>query len=161
MTILDLIEQIQQEHQQCCIVTNCRDRNCRLGLRGLTAEQMVIINGTKHQMAHKIGGRLCDRLIISNEHGGFVSAVELKGGKTQPSLRSIVEQIQAGFNLAESLLGGRALDQWLPILAFSGHTGSITPTALRSKENSVTILGTRMAITKTRCETELASILAN
>ena len=147
MTVSRLIELVREEHEQCCVTTNCRDHNCRLGLSGLNAQMMVIINGTNYQKAHPSKGKLCDRLIISSEGGGFVCAIELKGGKSQPSLSPIIEQIQAGFNLAQGLLTGTLLDRWLPVLAFSGHTGSITSAALLAKENLVMLSGTRMAIT--------------
>ena len=161
MTVSRLIEQIREEHEQCCVTTNCRDHNCRLGLRGLDAQMMVIINGTSYQKAHPGKGKLCDRLILSGEHGGFVCSIELKGGRSQPSLPPIVEQIQAGFDLANCLLSGHSPSSWYPILAFSGHTGTNTSTAFRARSNMIRIPEEIAEISRTRCETELATLLTN
>ena len=161
MTISSLIEQLRQEHGDCCVTTNCRDGNCSLNLRGMTGDAMVIINGTKYQEAHPGSGRLCDRIIISRERGGFVCAVELKGGKSQPELTPIVEQVQSGLTLVDTLLPGYSPARWYPVLAFSGHMGPNYATALRSNKNRVMFRGERAEITRRDCGTQLVSILTN
>ena len=160
MTISRMIEQIRDEHQNCCVTTNCREGRCSLGLNGLSGSSMVIINGTMFQRAHPAGGRLCDRIIISSELGGFVCAVELKGGGSQPSLEPIVEQIQSGIDVARELLAEISPRRWYPVLAFSGHTGSNTSSAFRAKANLVRVPGTRLEITRRRCHSELVSLLS-
>ena len=141
MTVLGLIDKIRREHEECCVVTNCRDRNCSLDLRGLDGDSMVIINGSMYQKAHNPAGKLCDRIILSGEQGGFVCAVELKGGRSQPSIPPIVEQIQAGIVLADELLNGISPRGCYPILAFSGRMIPIASTAFKSKNNRVAFLG--------------------
>ena len=161
MTISHMIEKIREEHQGCCVTTNCRDGKCSLRLNGLIGSSMLIISGTMYQRAHPATGKLCDRIILSSERGGFVCAVELKGGRTQPRLPPIAEQIQSGINIAQELLAGILPQRWYPVLAFSGHSGPNTSAAFRAKRNLVQAPGALIEIARHDCNSELVSLLSN
>ena len=159
MTIDRVVERIRQDHQDCCLTSNCRESGCSIGLRGLNGSLMVIIHGTRYQRTHGYPHRLSDRIIFSAEYQGFIGVIELKSGRSPLRLRPTIDQVRGGLRVAEQLLDGLSVYQWHAALAFSGNMRPEAATALRARQSLVQFQGHSSAVTKRDCRTELADVV--
>ncbi len=159
MTLAPVVNRLRQEHRHCCLTTNCREKGCFIGLRGFNGSLMVIVHGGRYQKAHRFSDRLSDRIIISSENEGFIGVVELKSGTSSPKLQPVINQIRGGLQVAEQLLDGILIDQWHPILAFSGNVRPEMAAALRAKENLVRFQERGGQVIRRDCNTELAEVV--
>ena len=118
------LESIRQLHKDCCLSTQCRDYGCEVDVSQVDPTAMVLINGTDYQRQHSgTAAKLADRIVFAEYRNTFVAAIELKGGNSV-RINDALEQIQMGMNLADEMLDGRQIDDWYPLLIFSGQMGS-------------------------------------
>ena len=138
--------------------TSCVTRSRREGGCSLTLEQIssrVIIDGSKYQKAYRFDGRLCDRVVLCQDDGFILAAVELKGGKST-RITAAVEQIQGGLTLAEEVLAGVEVAGWLPLLLYSGHIHRNDVPVLRNR--AVSFRGDKKPVVKEDCGASLKEI---
>ena len=159
MSMAQIVARLRGEHRRCCLTTNCRERDCFIGLSGLDGNAMAILHGGRFQNAHGWRSRLGDRIIISSEFDGFVAIVELKSGRSTPKLNPVLDQISGGLEIAQQLLREVTALPGYPILAYSGHVGPTFGTALRAKKNLVRFQGRDHQVIKRDCNTELAEVV--
>ena len=115
---------IRERHNDCCLSSHCRDYGCEVDVSQIDSPSIAIINGTDYQKKHSgTGTKLSDRIIFANLRNSFVAAIELKGGNSI-RINDALEQIQMGMRLADEFLDGRQVDDWYPLLIFSGQMGS-------------------------------------
>ena len=151
----DLVTSIRDQHEA-CITRSCQENGCSLKLAGLASSSLAMIHGTKYQRQNNFGHKLCDRIIVCGEHGCIVVAVELKGGNSI-HLSNAITQIQNGLTVADDILQGHDVDDWHPILVYSGHIGPTEIRLLRTR--SVVFRGKPKIVIKMRCNRPLTSIL--
>ena len=137
---------------------SCNENKCALQLDGVSRKSLAIIHGTKYQKNHKYHEKLCDRILFCSEHGFFVAAVELKGGKSI-KMSDAIKQIQNGLQVAAAMLKNHPVREWFPLLLYSGSMHPIE-TKLLSK-STVTFRHERKNVRKTYCGTKLSSVLSN
>lgn len=136
----------------------CVTRSCREGGCGLTLEHLsnrVIIDGSKYQKTYGFGGKLCDRIVLCQDDGFVLAAVELKGGKST-RITAAIEQIQGGLTLAEEILSGVEVAGWLPLLLYSGHIHRNDAPVLRNR--AVSFRGDKKPVVKEDCGASLKEI---
>ena len=68
-----------------------------------------------------------------------------------------IEQIQNGLSVAKTILGTRQVEDWLPILLFSGGMKPYELRLLRTK--SVEFGGKKKTVIKKDCDTDLKDLL--
>lgn len=137
---------------------SCVTRSCREGGCGLTLERIsnrVIIDGSKYQKAYRFDGRLCDRIVLYQDEGFVLAAVELKGGKGTKITHAIT-QIQGGLTLAEEILDGVEVAGWLPLLLYNGHIHRNDAPVLRNR--AVSFRGDKKLVVKEDCGASLKEI---
>ena len=115
MNLRELIARIRREYR-CCITTSVRENRCSLGLENFGNDSTVIIHGTKFQRHHRerVPGKLADRIIFSERHGGFVCVAEIKAGTWR--VRGTIEQVINGFSVAADLLREVRVNSWYPLV---------------------------------------------
>ena len=84
-------------------------------------------------------------------------AVELKGGKNLRAT-NVIQQVQNGLDIASELLGNQPVEDWLPLVLFSGRLSSEDVRQLRL--NHVSFRNERKQILTRRCGTRLSEVLA-
>ncbi len=153
----DTIEYICRTFGQC--VTRSRgERGCSFQLDGIDRKSVVIIHGSKYQKKYKFQNKLCDRVVFWDSHCLNLAAVELKGGKTV-RLSQAMQQIQNGLSVATNILGNRRVEEWLPVLLYSGSMHPQMTKVLLAK--SVEFRGTRKNVVKRRCGTRLDTLVSS
>ena len=127
-------EEIRKEYIGCCLTNSYGENNCSIGLTGITASELTTIHGDLNQSCqkHAVPSQLCDRIIFGRLNSEFVCAAEIKGGKN-PEMSKAIKQIQGGLDLAGSILSGKSVEHWYPMLFFSGKMSA----------NDVRLLNTR------------------
>ena len=105
-------KEMTRTHRACCLTINCTEKGCKLGL---PAGDRVALDGTAHQTAHEIKGRLCDCMVAWEDptHGKSVAVIELKGGSVRDKA---VDQLQAGAAVMEAQLTSTDSFQFAAIL---------------------------------------------
>ena len=83
-------------------------------------------------------------------------AVELKGGQSA-DMSVAIGQIQGGLNLADSLLQTQALEEWYPLLLYSGSMPRKERDVLQRK--LVTYRGGRVRVDRINCGSDLLDYL--
>lgn len=140
-------------HGPCCLVTTCRDGNCRLTIP--RKGPLGIISGTAYQKEHLDAEPLCD-FVCFWEAGDkrYVVAVELKGTiKAQHVLR----QLQAGASIAEDVISAEEVI-FGPVLATSAGVHTMQLRVLR--RDRITFRGRRHLTKLARCGDDLAKLIA-
>ena len=156
MTLESAMSRIRSEHRDCCLINSYEENHCRLNVSRAIRSSLTTIHGTEFQSSHDWRGRLCDRIIFGTFGGNFVCAVELKGG--QSADRSVaIGQIQGGLNLADSLLQTQALEEWYPLLLYSGSMPRKERDVLQRK--LVTYRGGRVRVDRINCGADLLDYL--
>ena len=156
MTLESVISNIRDDHRDCCITGSYEDEGCRLDTNGLTLSLLAAFHGGNYQLNHAWTGRLCDRVIIGQSHGGFVCAVEFKGGNN--IIMSVaIEQIQGGLDLAAFLLPTRSPEKWYPLLVYSGSMSGRERDLLRNKK--VSYRGNKARVDRIDCGSSLLNYL--
>ena len=115
-----LAESIRSTYGDCCLTDSYSEPNCRIDISGLESSELATVHGDLNQRCpnHGVANRLCDRLIFGQLSDDFICAAELKGGRN-PEVPKAIQQIQGGFDLARSILGGRTVERWYPLLYFT------------------------------------------
>ena len=138
------------------ITQSCREKKCSLRLDGLRRSSLAIIHGSKYQKNHGYTEKLCDRIVFCGDHGFFLAAVELKGGKGI-NMSQAITQIQNGLVVVTDVLKGQAVVDWFPLLVYSGGMRTYETSLLRN--SSVAFQGKRKNIIKVECTTRLDTVL--
>ena len=116
----------------------------------------VIIHGSKYQNVEGFTEKLCDRIVFCSVDGLILAAVELKGGQNV-RMSEAIAQIQNGLSVANDILAGRPVDDWVPLLLFSGRMRSDETRLLRNRP--VQFRGQRKVVEKRKCGTLLSAVL--
>ena len=152
MTLASTISTVLGEHSQCCITDSYIDEGCGLDVSGLPRRSLTTISGTSYQANHPWQGRLCDRIIIGQTIGNFVSVVELKGGRNI-IMSDAIKQIQRGLDLSASLLRAASPENWYPLLVYSGSMSGREKDLLRNK--TVSYQGGKARVDRIDCGSSL------
>ena len=99
---------------------------------------------------------MCDRLIFGRLNDDFICAAELKGGRN-PEVPKAIRQIQGGLELARSILGGRTIERWYPLLFFSGKMKGNDLRTLQTR--TVSYGGKKRLIDRIDCDSSLLTYL--
>lgn len=150
----DILDTIAQSHK-CCATKSSGENGCGILLNGIG--KRTIIHGSKFQKEHKFTDKLCDRIILHQDNGCVLTAVELKGGKKTKLLHAI-QQIQNGLIVAEGILGSSVISEWLPVLLYNDHWGPQATKVLL--EHPVSFRRESKVVIKRDCGTELMAILS-
>lgn len=158
MVTAQFLDSIREQHKSCCLCNNCRDRGCEINLDGIDIESLIIINGSAYQKAHSgTDAKLADCIIFANAANCFVAVIELKGGDSI-RMRDAIEQIQMGMNLAGEFLVERQIDNWYPLLIFSGDMG--LREARQLQRIRIEFRGERKSAIRRECGSNLMEILS-
>ena len=150
------LREIRNQHTGCCLSSHCHDYGCEVGVSEINAESLVIINGTNYQKVHSgTDNKLSDRILFSNFGNCFVAAIELKGGDSI-RINDALEQIQMGMKVADEFLDGRQVDNWHPLLIFSGRMGSRERAQLQKRR--IEFRGERKFAIRRDCGSQLVDI---
>ena len=152
----DAIEYIRRTHRP-CITRSRSEKGCGFQLDGVNPKSVAMVRGGKYQKNHNYKSKLCDRLVFWNGEGLNLAAVELKGGRNV-RLSEASKQIQNGLSIAMGILGSRQVEEWLPVLLFSGKMHPQGTKYLLTK--SVNFRGKRKNIVKQRCGSNLTALLS-
>lgn len=155
MTTPNIIDHIRRTYTD-CTAPSCKEKNCALQLDNATPNSLAIIHGTKYQKAYGLVEKLCDRMVFCAQHGFILAVVELKGGGNI-KMSDAIQQIQEGLAVADSILDGRPVAQWLPVLLYGGSMKPYETKLLQSK--SVKFREERKVIIKRDCGAKLSAIL--
>lgn len=156
MTQESAVSRIHREHRDCCLTDSYEENHCRLNISGSIGSSLTTIHGSDYQASHNWPGRLCDRIIFGAFRGNFLCAVELKGGHSA-DMSVAIDQIQGGLNLADSLLQTQALEEWYPLLLYSGSMPRRERDVLQRK--LVTYRGKRVRVDRMDCGSSLLDYL--
>ena len=126
-------------------------------MHGIHKTGVVTIHGSKYQKEHRIGGKLCDRVMFGEIDRAFVCSIELKGGKTL-KVNDAIQQIQAGLDLADQLLSDRSELNWYPLLVYSGRMHSAGMKFLHRK--NVSFRGRKRTVERVDCGLKLLDYLS-
>lgn len=157
MTSKGTFENIRTQHRGCCITKSYQERGCKVDVPGVHKTSMVAIHGSKYQEKHRIGGKLCDRLIFGQIDKAFICSIELKGGKAL-KVNDAIQQIQAGLELADQLLSDRSEWNWYPLLVYSGRMHSAGLKLLHRK--NVSFRGRKRTVQRVDCGLKLLDYLS-
>lgn len=148
---------LRETHRDCCLTDNCADYGCRVKLDGIDPDSLAIIHGERHRDAHgDPTTKIADRIIFADWSNHVVVGLELKGGNSI-RLGDAIEQIQMAMRAAELLLDGQPVDDWHPVLIYSGRW---TPREERYlQRNRVMFLTEEKTVARRPNESELDSIL--
>ena len=141
-----------------CLTRSCSERGCGLQLDVGGPRSRVILHGTKYQKTKGFTEKLCDRIVFCRANGLILAAVELKGGGTI-RMSQAIDQIQNGLRVANDILAGRPVDDWVPLLLYSGRMRSDETRLLRNKP--VGFRGERKVVEKRDCGTRLSAVLSD
>ena len=153
-----LAESIRSSYGNCCLTDSYIDHNCRIDVSGLESSELATVHGDQNQQCpdHKRPDRLCDRLIFGRLNADFLCAAELKGGRN-PEVPKAIRQIQGGLDLARSILGGRTIEKWYPLLFFSGKMKGNDLRAIQTR--TVSYGGKKRLIDRLDCGASLLAYL--
>ena len=149
------IESISRRYAA-CLTRSCSERGCGLQLDVGGPGSRVIVHGTKYQKTKGFTEKLCDRIVFCRANGLILAAVELKGGGTIRMSQAIA-QIQNGLRVANDILEGRPVDDWVPLLLYSGRMRLNETRLLQNR--SVQFRGQRKVVEKRNCGTPLSAVL--
>ena len=133
-----------------CICDSCSAGNCSIDLKG-KAKDVHVVNLDCLKNATKTKGQITDCAILGRQRGVF-AVVELKGGQNIV-INKLVEQIQAGVNLMDSLSQDQHVEEFYPILMYRGKDPA---TALRDK--LVEIRGLKRRVIPLECGSLLSKV---
>ena len=153
-----LAESIRRAYGSCCLTDSYREANCRIDVSGLESSELATVHGDRNQQCpdHHRPDRLCDRLIFGRLNDDFICAAELKGGRN-PEVPKAIQQIQGGLDLARSILGGRTIERWYPLLFFRGKMKGNDLRTLQTR--TVSYGGKRKLIDRLDCGSSLLAYL--
>lgn len=142
-------------HRSCCAIVAFRENNCKIEFpRGRS--QWICLSGTKYQSQHKLQRRLCDLLFVwnrsSTEHVSFV--LELKGGGI--SVSGVVQQLQEGAHIVESLLPDPPTRRFRPVLV---HRGLSAIQVNELRKNKILYRGKKYDIGLMRCGERIEALV--
>ena len=141
-----------------CLTRSCSERGCGLQLDVGGPRSRVIVHGSKYQEAERLTEKLCDRIVFCRANGLVLAAVELKGGRNV-RMSQAIDQIQNGLRVAKDILKGRPVDDWVPLLLYSGRMRLNETRLLQSR--SVEFRGERKVVVKRDCGTRLSAVLSD
>ena len=158
MAYSELAEGIRRTYGNCCFTDSHSEPNCRIDVSGLESSDLATVHGDLNQRCQDHGrpDRLCDRLIFGRLNGDFLCAAELKGGRN-PEVPKAIQQIQGGLELARSILGGRTIERWYPLLFFSGKMKGNDLRTLQTR--TVSYKGKKRLIDRLDCGSSLLAYL--
>ncbi len=163
MAYSELAEGIRRTYGDCCLTESYSEPNCRIDVSGLDSSELATVHGDLNQRCRNHGGpsRLCDRLIFGllifgRLNDDFICAAELKGGRN-PEVPKAIRQIQGGLELARSILGGRTIERWYPLLFFSGKMKGNDLRTLQTR--TVSYGGKKRLIDRLDCGSSLLAYL--
>lgn len=133
-----------------CTCDSCSEGNCRIDLKG-KAKDVHVVNLDCLKKATKAKGQIADCAILGKERGMF-AIVELKGGQNIV-IDKLVEQIQAGVDIIDSLSQDQPLEDFYPILMYKGKDPI---TALRGK--LIRVRGIQRKVITSKCGSRLSKV---
>jgi len=108
-------------HKTCCAVTKVTENRCKISLPGKEG-CWLCLSGTAYQKNHRHTGKLCDLILFWRDPVGRnrIAVVELKSGTLRPS--EVAQQLQAGADLAMSMVKNLPGIHFAPVLLHGGLT---------------------------------------
>ena len=137
-----------------CLRTVCSGGGCHVDLSGIAADVDVLSMDCLKRVIRP-QGRICDCGVLWKSTGR-IAAIELKGGQNI-SIKNLVLQLQGGLNLLDKILDGQDVEDFFPILLYSGRRR--IHSALAKKQ--VCFRGQPRHVIVKSCGASLASIVAN
>lgn len=150
------IENICNNHNDCCITESCEENNCGLDLSDLSNLPIAMIHGSAYQSRHSFQNKLCDRIILVQRNKNFLCVVELKGGENV-DIKDAIDQIQGGLSVASSLLSAQWAESIKPLLVYSGSMRKVQIKVL--KEKFVSYKGKKLRVRRVDCGSKLLTYL--
>ena len=153
-----LVAMVRSRINDTCIAKGkIRKRGCLVSLRGRSRSRLVI-DFDRPNAPQNPGQRRCDYLFVENNSGesGWVVPLELKHGRADA--REVVQQLQAGADLAEKLVDKHLGVRFLPVVA-SGNMNMAQRKALKKMASRVRFHGRHVFVERIRCGAPLADVL--
>ncbi len=143
----------------CCHATSCNKDGCKVGLKGLSSNRIIVDMDCK-SLEIPDNQKRCDYLYVSEKRKPQVMAqvapIELKSGKV-PSASDVVEQLQKGADQADGWLPKKLQQiEFAPVLAH-GKIHKIIRTKLRSQK--VWFRGRPTRVKLLKCDAQLITAL--
>ena len=155
MTLPEFIAWVRQGYES-CVTTSARENKCALRLANLP-KPLVMIDGSKYQSMQGTAGKLADRIIFSESHGGFVCVAELKSGSWKA--RDTIRQIKNGFDIAQEMLDFHSVRISLSIPLVLSPEGFDSRYERLLQTNPLGLTESRRRLMHSRCGTELSEVL--
>ena len=149
-----IIDDLRAENGQARI-TRCAERRCSLDLRGVAADNHVIVS--PEQILSGTSQSRCDCIVFCDRDGLWVVPVELKGGGYDAG--QVIAQLQSGAQIAENLLRARACKGFIPLL-LCGRGSSAGIRVLRKDQSRVSFRGRTYFIEIRNCGFPLTQVLS-
>ena len=112
-----LVEAVRARVDDGCLGRKCEKDGCRVSLKGVPQPHLIIDFDEPDSPLGESQTR-CDYLFVAdgNRNGGWVVPLELKRGKYDAS--KVVEQLEAGREVAEDIIPEKTKIRFRPVLVF-------------------------------------------
>ena len=136
-------------------VERCNKDNCSLGLDGLSRDNRVIMDCDRYLPA---SDRLrCDYVLFYDDGQVHSAPVEFKSGSIHAS--AVLNQLQAGANIAASLTSNRDVQDCTPVLLHRGIRRQEIA-VLRRRPLKVRFRGKGFTVTIGRCGSQFTDLVS-
>lgn len=153
---MSLVSQLKRTLNADCLTRRCRKNNCSLTMGNIPAPFILVDMDHKQAPKRGEGAKKCDYILIGDDDKeAWVAPLELKGGKFNAS--DVVEQLQAGAGVAESIVPSAAETRFRPIVV---HGRGIHRAELeRLQKRRIRYRNRDYPVGKARCGTSLMDAL--
>ena len=140
---------------KCCHATSCNKGGCKVGLKGLQSNRIIVDMDCK-DLGIPDNQKRCDYLYVGEKRKTQVVPIELKSGKV-PSASDAVEQLQNGADQADGWLPSKLRFEFVPVLVHGGGTHREILKSLRSL--NVQFRGKLTRVKLLKCDDQLTTAL--
>lgn len=152
-----LLRRVRENVDARCIVRRCRKQGCTVSMTGAPSER-IIVDLDREGAPIGTHERRCDYLFFGESAGqqSWFAPLELKGGRLR-GVRAIVAQLQAGADIAESLVPGSLRPLFEPVAVLKGSHKAQRD---RLKRSEVRFRGVVKRVKLQSCGSPLASVFS-
>ena len=152
---MSLAEFINQVVDKKCTTRRCNQGSCSVVMPKGKHQDWALIDMDSSNAPIRQNARRCDYIFFGRieDEEEWVIPIELKEGSADIS--KVSPQLQAGSDVANSILTSKVGFKFLPLLA-SGRLDKLEKIELKKESNKVRFGNVKIIITRIRCHTSLA-----
>lgn len=153
---MSLVSHLKRTLNADCLTRRCRKNKCSLTLNHLPDPHILVDMDHKKAPRLREGNKKCDYIFVCDDNDeALVAPLELKGGTFGAS--DVVEQLQAGAGVADSIVPSTTETRFRPIVV---HGRGIHRAELeRLQKRRVRYRNRNYPVGKARCGTSLVEAL--